>query len=80
MIKLYMQKKYFYNKNLNNKNSDKKKLLQSASLESNDVVDINILLNRVKIEEKYQIKRKIIFFSLVTLTLIVFGTCIAIIK
>ena len=75
-----MQKKYFYNKNLNNKNSDKKKLLQSASLESNDVVDINILLNRVKIEEKYQIKRKIIFFSLVTLTLIVFGTCIAIIK
>tara|TARA_B100000795_G_scaffold267556_1_gene252630 strand:- start:79 stop:306 length:228 start_codon:yes stop_codon:yes gene_type:complete len=75
-----MQKNYFHNTKLSNENTDKKKSLQSKNLNAKIVVDINILLNRVKIEEKNQTKRKIIFISLVTLTLSLFGIFIAIIK
>ena len=80
MIKLSMQKNYLHNKKLNNENSDKKKSLQSIGLDKSGVVDINILLNRVKIEKKNKMKRKIIFFSLVTLALSLFAIFIAIIK
>ena len=62
------------------KNKDKKKLPQSLNIDIKSVVDINILLNKVKIDEKNQIKRKIIFFSLVTTILILFGTFIALLK
>ena len=80
MIKLFMGKNYFHNNKLSNVKSDKKELLQSTNLDSKGVVDINILLNRVKIEKKNQMKRKVIFFSIVTLVLILFGTFIAILK
>ena len=80
MIKLYMGKNYFHNNKLSNVKSDKKELLQSTNLDTKGVVDINILLNRVKIEKKNQMKRKVIFFSIVTLVLILFGTFIAIIE
>ena len=80
MIKLSMQKNYLHNKKLNNENSDKKKSLQSIGLDKSGVVDINILLNRVKIEKRNKMKRKIIFFSLVTLALSLFAIFIAIIK
>tara|TARA_B100000780_G_C20891159_1_gene354632 strand:+ start:393 stop:620 length:228 start_codon:yes stop_codon:yes gene_type:complete len=75
-----MGKNYFHNNKLSNVKSDKKELLQSTNLDSKGVVDINILLNRVKIEKKNQMKRKVIFFSIVTLVLILFGTFIAIIE
>ena len=75
-----MGKNYFHNNKLSNVKSDKKELLQSTNLDSKGVVDINILLNRVKIEKKNQTKRKIIFFSIVTLALSLFGTFIAIIE
>ena len=75
-----MQKYYFHNGKLTNENKSKKKLPQSLNIDIKSVVDINILLNKVKIEEKNQIKRKIIFFSLVTTILILFGTFIALLK
>tara|TARA_B110000971_G_C19909668_1_gene453911 strand:+ start:221 stop:463 length:243 start_codon:yes stop_codon:yes gene_type:complete len=80
MIKLEMQKTYFHNYKLSNKNKDIKKNLQLADTNIKSVVDINILLNRVKVEEKNEIKRKIIFYSFITLILILFGSLIAIIK
>ena len=80
MIKLEMQKTYFHNYKLSNKNKDIKKNLQLADTNIKSVVDINILLNRVKVEEKNEIKRKIIFYSFITLILILFGSFIAIIK
>ena len=80
MIKLEMQKTYFHNYKLSNKNKDIKKNLQLADINIKSVVDINILLNRVKVEEKNEIKRKIIFYSLITLTLFLFGSLITIIK
>jgi hypothetical protein len=75
-----MQKAYFHNSKLFNENKDKKKFTQSSKVETNTVVDINILLNRVKIEEKNEIRRKIILFSFATLALILFGSFIAIIN
>jgi glutamine phosphoribosylpyrophosphate amidotransferase len=75
-----MQKYYFHNGKLTNENKSKKKLPQSLNIDIKSVVDINILLNKVKIEEKNQIKRKIIFFSLVTTILILFGTFITFLK
>ena len=80
MIKLEMQKTYFHNYKLSNKNKVIKKNLQLGDINIKSVVDINILLNRVKVEEKNEIKRKIIFYSFITLILILFGSLIAIIK
>ena len=75
-----MQKSYFHNGKSTNENKDEKKLPQSLNIDLKSIVDINILLNKVKIDEKNQIKRKIIFFSLVTTILILFGTFIALLK
>ena len=75
-----MQKSYFHNGKSTNENKDEKKLPQSLNIDIKSVVDINILLNKVKIDEKNQIKSKIIFFSLVTTILILFGTFIAFLK
>jgi hypothetical protein len=66
-----MQKTYYHNN---------KKLAENSNVSLKRVVDVNILLNRVKIEEKNDIKRKTIFFSLITIMLILFTTFIAIIK
>ena len=73
-----MQKYYFHNDKLTNENKSKKKLPQSLNIDIKRVGDI--LLNKIKIEEKNQIKRKIIFFSLVTTILILFGTFITFLK
>jgi len=75
-----VQKNYFHNNKIRNENKDKKKLLQFSNIETKSIVDINILLNRVKIEKKNRTKRKIVFFSLVTLTIILFGIFIATIR
>ena len=75
-----MQKKIYYNNKTAHENNDKKRLIQSSYVDTKNIVDINILLNRVKIEEKYQLKKKIIFFSSITFTLILFGIFIAIIR
>ena len=75
-----MHKNYFHNYRAINENNDKKKLIKSSHVDTKIVVDINILLNRVKIEGKNQIKKKIIFFRFITLTLILFGFLLAIIK
>ena len=77
-----MPKTYFHNyksKNEDN-NYNKKRFIEIYNKEKKVPVDINILLNRVKMEEKNQIKKKIIFFSLTTLALSLFGTFVVIIK
>ena len=69
MIKLKMQNTYFHNSKVANENKDKKKLPQIINVITRDTVDINILLNRVKLEEKNKIKQKITF-SLFTVLLL----------
>jgi len=66
-----MQKNYARNKKI---------LSRISNVRLKRVVDINILLNRVKIEEKNEIKKKIIFYSLTTIALSLFVTFIMVIK
>jgi hypothetical protein len=68
-----MPKTYFHNNKSLNENKDKKKLIQTPKLEVKSIVDINILLNRVKINEKKMIKRKIMFFSFILFSISLFG-------
>tara|TARA_B110000444_G_C18371639_1_gene380690 strand:- start:155 stop:385 length:231 start_codon:yes stop_codon:yes gene_type:complete len=68
-----MPKTYFHNNKSLNENKDKKKLIQTPKLEVKSIVDINILLNRVKINEKKMIKRKIMFFSSILFSISLFG-------
>mgnify|MGYP006108540135 CR=1 FL=1 len=75
-----MSNTYFHNSKLANENKDKKKLPQIINAITRDTVDINILLNRVKIEEKNQIKQKIIFFCFTVLLLGSLGVFLAIIR
>jgi hypothetical protein len=75
-----MQRYYFHNNKPTSENKVEKKSTQILKIETKSPVDINILLNRVKIEEKNETKKKVIFLSLVTLALCLFGTFIIMIK
>ena len=76
----YIMKKYYFHKNItNNQTVDKIKILQHKSTKKN-IVDINKLLNRVRLDEKKETRKKVIFFSLLTLVLMVIGISITIIK
>ena len=75
-----MQKIRFHNSKINSEISYRKPKHQTQNLDSKIVVDINKLLNRVKIEEKNETKRKVIFFSLLILILSFVGTFMAFIK
>ena len=70
MVKLLMYKNYFHNDKATIENNDKKKLHQILNKEAKIAVDINILLNRVKIEKKYERKKKI-FLYISTITILV---------
>jgi len=75
-----MQKTYFHNNKLNNENKDKKKSSQTFNPDIKRVVDINILLNRVIIEKKIEVKRKTIFYTSVVLMIGIIITLIIVIK
>ena len=75
-----MQKTYFHNSKSINENDDKEKTIQISKGKKRKVVDINKLLNRVKIEQKNKIKKKVFFFSFIILALSIFGTFISITK
>ena len=53
---------------------------QNFDLRKKKIVDINKLLNRVKIDQKNETKQKIIFYSFTTLGLSLLGTLIALLK
>ena len=71
-----MQKTYFHNK----KNISEKKILNKTIsfqyIDKKRIVDINKLLNRVRIDKKKETKKKIIFYSSVILALGLFSTVI----
>tara|TARA_B100000767_G_C19480954_1_gene416172 strand:- start:301 stop:528 length:228 start_codon:yes stop_codon:yes gene_type:complete len=75
-----MQKLFFHNYKSIDESKDKIKPLHFSNIEKKSIVDINTLLNRVKIEKKNEIKKKIIFFTLITLALFFFGIFILSIK
>jgi len=75
-----MQNIRFHNSTRIDENIKKKQLSQTQYPDSKIVVDINKLLNRVKIEKKNETQKKTIFFSSVVLTLVLIGTLISVIK
>ena len=75
-----MQKTYFHDRKHISKKKVQKKTIPLQYIDQKRIVDINKLLNRVKIDQKNEIKRKIIFYSLTILALGLFSTLIMIIK
>ena len=75
-----MPKVYFHNEKSIDQNINTKRLSEAQHIDERQVVDINKLLNRVKIDQKNETKRKIIFYSLVILGLSLFTTLIVFLK
>ena len=75
-----MRKVYFHNEKSIDQNINTKRLSEAQHASEKQVVDINKLLNRVKIDQKNETKRKIIFYSLVILGLSLLGTLITFLK
>ena len=75
-----MQKSYFHKNRSTDGNKEQKISTLESNMNTKNIVDINILLNRVKLEEKNETKKKILFFSFIVLAITLFGTFITIIK
>ena len=71
---------FYHNEKSIDQNINTKKLSKAQNISEKQVVDINKLLNRVKIDQKNETKRKIIFYSLVILGLSLLGTLITVLK
>jgi len=75
-----MRKVYFHNEKSIDQNLNTKRLSEAQNIGERQVVDINKLLNRVKIDQKNETKRKIIFYSVIILGLSLLGTLITFLK
>ena len=75
-----MRKMYSHNGKSINQNINTKKISEAQYVSEKNVVDINKLLNRIKIDQKNQIKKNIIFYSKTILGLSLLGTLIILIK
>ena len=75
-----MRKVYFHNDKTIDQNINTKRLSEAQHVSEKQVVDINKLLNRVKIDQKNETKRKIIFYSSTVLGLSLLGTFITLLK
>jgi len=75
-----MPKVYFHNSKSIDQNINTKRLSETQHVSEKQVVDINKLLNRVKIDQKNETKRKIIFYSFIIMGLSLFGTLITFLK
>ena len=71
---------YFHNNKSIDQNINTKKLSKVQHIGEKQIVDINKLLNRVKINQKNEIKQKIIFYSFTILVLSLSGTLIALLR
>jgi len=75
-----MRKVYFYNGKTIDQNINTKRISEVQHVSEKQVVDINKLLNRVKINQKKETKQKIIFYSFTILGLSLLGTLITLLK
>ena len=75
-----MRKVFYHNEKSIDQNINTKKLSKAQKISEKQVVDINKLLNRVKIDQKNEKKRKIIFYSFTILGLSLLGTLITVLK
>jgi hypothetical protein len=75
-----MQKTYFHDKKHISEKKVQKKTIPLQYIDQKRIVDINKLLNSVKIDQKNETKRKIIFYSSTVLGLSLLGTLITFLK
>jgi hypothetical protein len=75
-----MQKTYFHNRKHINEKKVEKKIIPLQYNGKKRIVDINILLNRVRVDKIKETKRKIIFYSSSILSLGFFSIFIMFIK
>jgi hypothetical protein len=75
-----MQKTYFHDRKHISEKKVHKKTIPAQYIDQKRIVDINKLLNRVRIDKKNETKRQIVFYSLVILALTLFSTFIVAIK
>ncbi|MDC1463099.1 hypothetical protein N8449_02225 [Alphaproteobacteria bacterium] len=75
-----MQKTYFHDSKHFSEKKVQKKTIPLQYIDQKRIVDINKLLNRVKIDQKNETKRKIIFYSSTVLGFSLLGTLIAFLK
>ena len=70
----------FDNNKSKSESKGQKKTIPLQYIDQKRIVDINKLLNRVRMDKKNETKRKIIFYGLITLALGLFLTLIMVIK
>ena len=75
-----MRKVYFHNSKSIDQNINTKRLSEAQHIGERQVVDINRLLNRVKINKKKEYIKRIIFYSLTTFILLLISVLITNIK
>ena len=75
-----MHKTYFHNRKHIIEDKVRKKTIALEYIDQKRIVDINNLLNRVRMDEKNETKRKIIFYSSTVLGLSLFGTLITLLR
>ena len=75
-----MQKTYFHDRKHYSEKKVQKKTNLLQYIDEKRIVDINKLLNRVRIDKKNETKRQIIFYSSAILALTLFSTFIVAIK
>ena len=75
-----MQKNYFHDRKHISEKKVNKKTIPLQYIDQKRIVDINKLLNRVKIDQKNETKRKIIFYNSTILGLSLLGTLITFLK
>jgi len=73
MIKLVVFKNIYYNTKSAERNLELKVPVQIKYLGPKQKVNINELLNRIKIEKKNQIKNKLLFLSIAALPISLIG-------
>ena len=74
MLKIFDKNRPF------SKSKSQNKTIPVQYIDQKRIVDINKLLNRVKMDKKIETKRKIIFYSFIVLALSLLGTLIAFLK
>ena len=75
-----MAKYYYHNFKSIDESIEKKNFPITKTAVQKRTVDINMLLNRVKLEKKTEIKQKIIYYSLTISLLFLMGVFITIVR
>ena len=80
MIRLIMPKNYLHNYNISKTTVSNDELVKQNYKKNPISVDINKLLNRVKLEEKNKRKQKLIYFGIVSAVIALMGIFISFIN